>query len=60
MPKWICSTCTHEFWGWAAYHSRKSGEELSCPDCEGELVEKKESERRPDIITGMLTGTAGF
>lgn len=60
MPKWVCSTCSHEFWGWSAYYSRKIGGELSCPDCDGVLVERKDDGKRTDIITRLLTGTADF
>ena len=57
MPKYVCKKCNHEFGGWGAYHSRKAGNRLICPDCHGNLIEKKDASSK-GIITKLLNGAA--
>lgn len=44
MPVYVCKECKREFGGWGARHKMTSGRGLTCPECEGELIERKEFE----------------
>ncbi|MBI5491358.1 MAG: hypothetical protein HY893_00335 [Deltaproteobacteria bacterium] len=55
MPKYVCKKCNHEFAGWGAHYSRKAGNRLICPDCNGNLIEKKEG-ASGGIISKLLSG----
>lgn len=41
MPTYVCSKCKKEYCGWGAEYMMRRGRG-SCPECEGELAEKKE------------------
>lgn len=41
MPTYVCRKCWKEFCGWGAEYMKRSGKG-SCPECDGELTEKKE------------------
>lgn len=41
MPTYVCGKCKKEYCGWGAEYMIRSGRH-SCPECEGELAEKKD------------------
>lgn len=43
MPKFVCTECNKEYWGWGAYHNFKKGDHFICPECEGHLLDVKEA-----------------
>ncbi|MBW7956367.1 MAG: hypothetical protein H3C68_00615 [Deltaproteobacteria bacterium] len=42
MPTYVCGKCKKEYCGWGAEYMIRSGRD-SCPECEGELTEKKDA-----------------
>ena len=46
MPVYVCKDCKREFGGWGAKHKMSSGKGLSCPECNGALVDRKKIEVR--------------
>jgi len=44
MPRYECVDCGRLYWGWGARHLMNSGRGMICPECEGALVERKDSE----------------
>lgn len=54
MPKWLCTKCNHEFWGWGVYYKYKVGNVLVCPDCDGHLVQEKEAKKNLGVIARLF------
>lgn len=55
MPTYVCRKCKKEYCGWGAEYMMRSGKG-TCPECEGELKEKREpakpGARKPAVRPG--------
>ncbi len=51
MPKWKCTECRSEFWGWGVYYKLTHGAKGICPDCGATLDRVREiPEVREDTL----------
>lgn len=59
MPKFVCTECNKEYWGWGAYHNFRKGDSFICPECEGPLLDVKEVyTMEPESVALMRTSAA--
>lgn len=42
MPKFVCTECSKEYWGWGAYHNFRKGDHFFCPECDSLLIDVKD------------------
>lgn len=57
MPKFVCTGCNKEYWGWGAYHNFKKGDHFICPECDGHLLDVKEAYTKAPA-TGVVMRTS--
>lgn len=58
MPKFVCTECNKEYWGWGAYYNFKKGEHFICPECEGHLLDVKEAYTKASATVAVMRTSA--